>query len=96
MTKLAENNPQGTANIADDRVLAVVFCDYGVARGYSYNRLTDTSMRPYIDNCRCKARYNITTMNKKGSLHKMNVCERHKKKIESRFTIVECVIFNNR
>jgi hypothetical protein len=24
MTKLAENNPQGTANIADDRVLAVV------------------------------------------------------------------------
>jgi hypothetical protein len=25
MTKLAENNPQGTANIADDRVLAPVF-----------------------------------------------------------------------
>ena len=25
MTKLAENNPQGTANIADDRVLATVF-----------------------------------------------------------------------
>ena len=24
MTKLAENNPQGTANIADDRVLATV------------------------------------------------------------------------
>jgi len=25
MTKLSENNPQGTANIADDRVLAVVY-----------------------------------------------------------------------
>lgn len=25
MTKLSENNPQGTANIADDRVLATVF-----------------------------------------------------------------------
>lgn len=24
MTKLVENNPQGTANIADDRVLATV------------------------------------------------------------------------
>jgi hypothetical protein len=34
MTKLAENNPQGTANIADDRVLAVVNCSidchYGI------------------------------------------------------------------
>ena len=26
MTKLAENNPQGTANIADDRVLGTVIC----------------------------------------------------------------------
>ena len=25
MTKLAENNPQGTANIADDRVLVAAF-----------------------------------------------------------------------
>jgi len=27
MTKLAENNPQGTANIADDRVLYAAFND---------------------------------------------------------------------
>ena len=27
MTKLAENNPQGTANIADDRVLATVMAE---------------------------------------------------------------------
>ena len=27
MTKQAENNPQGTANIADDRVLATVMAD---------------------------------------------------------------------
>jgi hypothetical protein len=29
MTKLAENNPQGTANIADDRVLPAVYFGYG-------------------------------------------------------------------
>ena len=30
MTKLAENNPQGTANIADDRMLAtVLICECG-------------------------------------------------------------------
>ena len=27
MTKQAENNPQGTANIADDRVLECVICE---------------------------------------------------------------------
>jgi hypothetical protein len=39
MTKLAENNPQGTANIADDRVLAV---------GYTS---TLEKLPPFISNC---------------------------------------------
>jgi hypothetical protein len=34
MKKLAENNPQGTANIDDDRVLAVVNCELNCHYGF--------------------------------------------------------------
>lgn len=36
MTKLAENNPQGTANIADDRVLATVLIRSVINKDWNY------------------------------------------------------------
>ena len=41
MTKLAENNPQGTANIADDRVLPTVF-DYPFMANRFIQSIMDT------------------------------------------------------
>jgi len=66
MTKLAENNPQGTANIADDRVLSVVFpitklchCDCVSDRYYSRNFINQAGFKVHriFYKCRnCKSR----------------------------------------
>ena len=78
-----------------NRVLAVVYCDMGVDREYSYNRFSDKQMRPFISHCLFKAKYRITAENKNGFQQTMNVCERHKNDIYKRFKVIECFSLNN-
>ena len=47
MTKLAENNPQGTANIADDRVLATVLILYFMNHQFKQNKADEYYTKEY-------------------------------------------------
>ena len=57
MTKLAENNPQGTANIADDRVLC----------GVVYTLLNPN--KPRVEKCTIEYMHNAWLMNWTGKGH---------------------------
>jgi len=67
-------------------------CEQHVEDGYSYNRFTDTQMRPIFRQCKYNAKYKVKAENTKGYVSEMNVCTKHKNNLIKRFKIIDIQI----